>query len=78
MNLGLEIIGYLGTALVLASMMMTKVSYIRTVNICGSVLSLIYSVYYSAWAVVFLNAGLVLINSFQLAIVYIEAKKAKR
>ena len=76
MNIGLEIIGYLGTALVLVSMMMTKVNLLRVFNMAGSVFSLVYSLYHSVYAVVFLNAGLILINFFQLLRAYIKTKKA--
>lgn len=61
-----EIIGYLGTALVLLSMMMTSVSKLRWFNLGGSVLSLVYALATGAMPVFVLNVSLACINSFQL------------
>jgi hypothetical protein len=66
MNIYLEIFGYVGTALVLLSMMMTSVVKLRIFNIIGSVISMIYSFLCGAWPVVFLNLGLIIINVYQL------------
>lgn len=66
MNLYLEIFGYIGTALVLLSMMMTSVVKLRVYNTIGSVISMIYAFLSGAWPVVFLNLGLILINLWQL------------
>lgn len=66
MNIYLELFGYLGTALVLASMLMTDISKLRILNMSGSVISAIYSGLIGAWPVVALNAGLFLINAVQL------------
>lgn len=66
MNKYLELFGYLGTSLVLLSMMMTSLTRLRVVNIAGSVITTIYSVLMSAFPVVFLNVGLIIINVVQL------------
>ncbi len=66
MNIYLEIFGYLGTALVLLSMMMTSMKRLRIFNIAGSVISMIYAIAMNTWPVVLLNLGLILINLFQL------------
>ena len=68
-----EIFGYIGTALVIFSMTRTSVVKLRFFNICGSVISLIYSIKMNAWPVVFLNGSLVAINVFQL----IRSSRAK-
>jgi len=62
-----EIFGYIGTALVIISMMMTSMFKFRVINICGGVISAIYSTYYSAWAVVVMNICLVVINIFHIS-----------
>ncbi|MBQ7780216.1 MAG: hypothetical protein IJ404_06945 [Clostridia bacterium] len=64
----LEIFGYIGTALVLLSMMMTKLSMLRVFNICGSVISATYSYLSGAMPVALLNVGLIAINLTQLII----------
>lgn len=66
MNLYLEIFGYIGTALVLLSMMMTSVVKLRLFNTIGSAISMTYSILCGAWPVVFLNGGLIIINVYQL------------
>ena len=62
----LEIFGYTGSFLVILSMMMTSVSKLRILNVCGAVISAIYSAFYQAYPVVLLNVCLMIINVFQL------------
>lgn len=64
-NIYLEIFGYIGTALVIISMMMTSVLKLRIINMCGGVISLIYAVLTNTWPVAVLNACLVCINFVQ-------------
>lgn len=64
-NIYLEIFGYIGTALVIISMMMTSVLKLRIINMCGGVISLIYAVLTNTWPVAVLNASLVCINFVQ-------------
>ena len=61
-----EIFGYIGTALVIISMMMTSLFKLRVINICGGLISAIYSAYYGAWAVVVMNICLIIINIFHI------------
>lgn len=66
LNLFLELFGYLGTALVLISMMMTSVKRLRLVNMTGSVISMIYGILINAWPVALLNLGLIVIHVVKL------------
>ncbi|MBQ7415519.1 MAG: YgjV family protein [Oscillospiraceae bacterium] len=66
MDILLEIFGYVGTFLILFSMMMTSVTKLRWLNLSGSVISIIYGAIHGTWPVVFLNTGMVLINAVQL------------
>ena len=66
MNIYLEIFGYLGTALVIISMLMTDINKLRIINISGGVISLIYALCVNTMPVVVLNATLVTINTIQL------------
>lgn len=66
MNFYLELFGYIGTALVILSMMMTSVTKLRGLNICGSVISCIYSCFCNAYPVAVMNGALVIINVVQL------------
>lgn len=62
----LEAFGYLGTALVLFSMMMTSLKWLRIFNVMGSVISMIYAALVGTVPVVLLNLGMILINLAQL------------
>lgn len=66
MDVFLEIFGYIGSALILLSMMMTSVEKLRWFNISGSVISMIYGAVTGAWPVVFLNVGTITINVVQI------------
>lgn len=66
MNIALEVFGYIGTALVLGSMLMTNIDKLRVVNIAGSIVSATYAAFCNTWPVVFLNAGAIVINVVQL------------
>lgn len=64
----LEAFGYIGTVLVIVSMLMTSIFKLRIINICGSVISTIYSALVGAWPIVVMNACLAVINLYQIAI----------
>ena len=66
MDIFLEIFGYIGSALILLSMMMTSVEKLRWFNISGSVISMNYGALTGAWPVVFLNVGTITINVVQI------------
>ena len=66
MNIYLELFGYLGTALVLLSMMMTSLVRLRWLNLSGSVVSMIYAFACRTWPVFVLNLCLTVINAVQL------------
>jgi hypothetical protein len=66
LNIYLEIFGYIGTALVLISMMMTSVKWLRILNMSGAVISMIYAALMNTWPVAILNLGLIIIQSVQL------------
>lgn len=74
MNIYLEIFGYIGTALVLSSMLMTNINKLRILNMSGSAVSIIYAILVNTWPVVLLNSGMFLINLIQL----IRVKTAKK
>lgn len=66
MNIYLEIFGYLGTLLIVVSMLMTSVTRLRVFNISGSVISMIYAVVCHTWPIALLNLSLITINVVQL------------
>ena len=66
MEILIEAIGYLGTAVVLVSMLMTSITKLRIVNICGGALSTAYAILVGAMPVVLLNVAAITINAVQL------------
>lgn len=66
MNVFLEIFGYIGMALVLISMMMTSVKWLRIVNMSGAVICAIYGIMTNTWPTALLNLGLLIIQVVQL------------
>lgn len=62
----IEVIGYIGMALVLGSFLMKKVHLIRLVNVCGAILSLIYGIFTRTWPTAVLNGALIIINCIYL------------
>jgi hypothetical protein len=62
----LEIFGYIGSGLILVSLMMTSVEKLRWFNISGSVISAIYAMILGTWPVVVLNVGTISINVVQI------------
>ena len=66
MDLAIELFGYLGTVLVIVSMLMTSVTKLRIINMCGGSVSLIYSLIVGAMPIAVMNAVLIVINLVQV------------
>lgn len=66
MNVYLEIFGYVGMALVLLSMMMTSLKWLRVVNMSGAIVCALYGILTNTWPTAFLNIGLLIIQIVQL------------
>lgn len=62
----LELFGYLGTVLVIISMLMTSVVRLRVINIIGGVISGIYALLIHAVPMALMNFCLIAINLFHL------------
>ena len=61
-----EIIGYVGSAFVLASFLMASVVRLRIINSVGCIVSVVYGLLIHAYPTVIMNAALLLINIFFL------------
>lgn len=61
-----EIIGYIGSALVLISFMMVSVYKLRIVNMLGSLFCVVYGLLIGAYPTVVMNVALVCINVYYL------------
>ena len=64
--LALELFGYLGSFLVLISMLMTSVVRLRVINLIGSAVFATYAVLIRSYPTALLNGCLVLINLYHL------------
>lgn len=62
----LEIFGYIGSTLVVVSMLMSSVIKLRIINTIGSVVSGIYAVICGAYPLALMNACLIIINVYNL------------
>ena len=62
----LEIIGYIGSALVVISMLMSSIVKLRVINTIGSVISAIYAVICGAFPLALMNFCLIIINLINL------------
>ena len=62
----IEGVGYLGSALVLISMLMTSVVKLRIINAIGSAIFATYAILITSWPTAILNVCLFLINVYHL------------
>ena len=75
MDVLLELFGYLGTALVLISMMMNSVIRLRLVNMTGAVTCAIYGALTDTTPTMVLNVCLIVIHMTQLLRIYRSSRK---
>ena len=66
MKVYLDLFGYLGMALVLLSMMMTSVKWLRIFNMSGAIICAIYGILTNTWPTAVLNMGLLVVQAVQL------------
>ena len=75
MNVYLEVFGYIGMALVLVSMMMTSLKWLRVLNMTGALVCAAYGVLTNTWPTAMLNIGILLIQIVQLYRLHFQEKK---
>lgn len=66
MNVYLDIFGYVGMALVLVSMMMTSLKWLRILNMSGAIICATYGILTNTWPTALLNIGLLIVQMVQL------------
>ncbi len=62
----IEIFGYVAMLVVLASMLMTDVKWLRITNSIASGMFLVYGLLLSAYPIVIMNGLVILINTYKL------------
>ena len=65
-ELAFELFGYLGSVLVLVSMLMTSVVRLRVINLIGSAIFAAYAILIRSYPTALLNGCLVGVNIYQL------------
>ena len=65
-KLAIELFGYLGSALVVVSMLMTSVVRLRVINLTGSIIFAVYALIIRSYPTAFMNFFLVGINVYHL------------
>lgn len=60
----LELVGYLGSALIAVSLMMSSILRLRLLNLLGAAVFAVYGLLIGAWPVAALNAFITLVNSY--------------
>ena len=75
MNVYLEIFGYIGMVLVLVSMMMTSLKWLRVLNMTGALVCAVYGILTNTWPTAMLNIGILLIQIMQLCRMHFQEKK---
>lgn len=78
MEIWIEVIGYVGMALILIGFMMKDIRAVRTINMCGAVLSLIYGILTTTIPIACLNAALLIINGIYMITYLIKHKRKKQ
>ena len=66
MDIFMEVLGYLGTILVVVSMLMTSIVKLRVINIVGNIFSGIYAFYTNSIPILLMNIALLVINVYNL------------
>jgi hypothetical protein len=70
MNMYLELFGYVGMALVLISMMMSTLKWLRILNMSGAAICAVYGILTNTWPTALLNIGLLFVQMVQLYRLY--------
>jgi len=67
-----EILGYVGTALVVTSFLSRSMFFLRLLNAIGASVITLYAFWIDAWPMVWLNGLLALINGYHLLLLMYE------
>jgi len=70
-----EILGYVGTALVVISFLSRSMFYLRLLNAIGASVITLYAFWIDAWPMVWLNGVLAVINGYHLLLLLYEKNK---
>ncbi len=72
----LEVFGWIGSAVLVWSLLQTRILRLRVLNLTGCILSIVYAALAGVWPILGLNVVLALINIFHLRKLTAAAQKA--
>ncbi|BDM63051.1 uroporphyrinogen decarboxylase [Shewanella sp. NFH-SH190041] len=65
-----EVLGYMASVMIAASLMMKNIIWLRWLNFCGCVLFVVYGSFIQAWPVAGMNAFVAAVNIYHLVVIY--------
>jgi len=74
-GIGVELIGYLGSALVASSMLMVSIVRLRIINLAGSIAFCVYGAFLPSIPIMLTNGLIIAVNLVQLRKTWVEARK---
>ena len=77
MNVWIEIFGWIGSGLLIVSLLQSKMLVLRIVNSIASAMLVLYNVLVETWPMVAMNAAVILINAWHIGKILRE-RKAER
>lgn len=73
MNTFLEVIGWVGSGLIVLSVMQSRMLRFRWMNLAGSLIATVYNALFGIWPFVAMNAAIAIISAYWLTRLYREA-----
>lgn len=73
----IDYIGYAASFFVLLSFVMKKIATLRTVNIIGCTLFIIYGAFIASWPIIITNVSIVIVNGYYLIRYYQSPRESE-
>ena len=73
MDTALEVVGWVGSFLIVLSVMQSRMVRFRWMNLAGSVIATVYNALFGIWPFVAMNAAIAIISAYWLTRLYREA-----
>ena len=73
----IEWLGFIASFIVLLSLLMRSIKWLRWINLVGALLFGIYGVFIESYPTIFMNFGIVIINVYYLYTIYQVQNKEK-
>ncbi len=67
MNVWIEVFGWIGSGLLVVSLLQSKMLVLRIVNSIASAMLVLYNVLVETWPMVAMNAAVIVINAWHIA-----------